>query len=98
MKLLPPTSVGVPLITPAPESVMPCGSVPEARLHAYCGSPPCALSASDALVFQLTLGKVVVVIATALAVASRLNVCVAPRLAFWKVPPPVVSSRTARTM
>ena len=42
-----PLVVGVPEIAPAPDSVRPAGSVPDASDHVYPGVPPVALS--DAL-------------------------------------------------
>ena len=44
VKVAVPVAVGVPEITPAPESVRPAGRLPDAIDHVYPGVPPVALS------------------------------------------------------
>jgi hypothetical protein len=44
VKVAVPLAVGIPDITPLPESVRPAGRLPDASDHVYPGVPPDALS------------------------------------------------------
>jgi hypothetical protein len=59
-----PVCVGVPLSTPAEESVIPAGSDPDASAHVYGGVPPVAARAALYGVPAVAAGKASVVMAS----------------------------------
>jgi hypothetical protein len=68
VKLNVPPVVGVPLITPAPESVRPGGNVPEARDHVNGVTPGLAASVCEYAAPTAALGKAFVVISGGTAI------------------------------